>query len=178
MYCLLSFGTYGVSGLVLSIILGQRHGYDRLFYRIHKMDSTKKNIEMLQQLKTAGFRIALDDFGTGYSSLTYMRQLPVSKVKVDRSFVRDMIDNNEDRALVETIVAMAHTLGREVVAEGLETLEHGVPLLRCGCDYGQGYGIARPMPPSDLAAWATRWRMPRVWKDAAPRSPAVPDYRS
>ena len=142
------------------------------------LENLKEITDRIHGCMRLGVQFSLDDFGTGYSSLTYMRQLPVSKVKVDRSFVRDMIGNNEDRALVENIVAMAHTLGREVVAEGLETLEHGVPLLRCGCDYGQGYGIARPMPPSDLAAWATRWRMPRVWKDAAPRSPAVPDYRS
>ena len=125
-----------------------------------------------------GVRFSLDDFGTGYSSLTYLRQLPVSTVKVDRSFVRDMLSNNEDRALVENIVGMAHTFGREVVAEGLETLEHGVPLIRCGCDFGQGYGIARPMPPSDLAVWAAQWRMPQVWKDAAAHSGIVTDFQS
>jgi len=113
-----------------------------------------------------GVDFALDDFGTGYSSLTYLRELPARQVKIDRSFVRDMLDNENDRALVESIVGMAHTLGRQVVAEGVETLAHGVPLIRCGCDCAQGYGIARPMPPEELPGWLATWSMPPVWAEA------------
>ena len=134
--------------------------------------------ERIRGCMELGVRFSLDDFGTGYSSLTYMRQLPVSNVKIDRSFVIEMLRNKEDRALVENIVGLAHTFGREVVAEGLETIEHGVPLIRWGCDYGQGYGIARPMPPADLVTWAAQWRMPQVWRDAVPRSITVPDFQS
>lgn len=114
-----------------------------------------------------GVGFALDDFGTGYSSLTYLRQLPVDQVKIDRSFVRDMLDNPDDQSLVESIVGMAHTLGRQVVAEGVETIEHGVLLIRCGCDSAQGYGIARPMAPEALPEWATRWKTPREWSEVA-----------
>ncbi len=142
------------------------------------LENLKEITARIRDCMKLGVRFSLDDFGTGYSSLTYMRQLPVSTVKVDRSFVIDMLRNEEDRALVENIVGMARTLNRQVVAEGLETLEHGVPLIRCGCDFGQGYGIARPMPPSDLAAWAAQWRMPQVWKDAALRSTIAPGFRS
>jgi len=112
-----------------------------------------------------GVGFALDDFGTGYSSLTYLRQLPVGLVKIDRSFVLDMLDNPDDRSLVENIVGMAHTLGRQVVAEGVETAEHGALLIRCGCDSAQGYGIARPMEPENLPEWVTRWKRPKEWEE-------------
>lgn len=130
------------------------------------LENLKEIIERIDGCMQMGVQFALDDFGTGYSSLTYMRQLPVNTVKVDRSFVRDMLHNQEDAALVQNIIGMARTLNRKVVAEGLETIEHGVPLIRCGCDYGQGYGIAKPMPPADLAGWVKQWRMPQIWKDA------------
>lgn len=113
-----------------------------------------------------GVNFALDDFGTGYSSLTYLRELPARQVKIDRSFVCDMLENTNDRALVESIVGMAHTLGRQVVAEGVETLAHGEPLIRCRCDYAQGYGIGRPMPAEDFPGWLSTWRMPLAWAEA------------
>lgn len=129
------------------------------------LENLREITERIQGCMRLGVQFALDDFGTGYSSLTYMRQLPVSTVKVDRSFVRDMLHNKEDRALVQNIIGMAQALNRKIVAEGLETIEHGVPLIRCGCDYGQGYGIARPMPPADFVDWVKQWRMPQIWKD-------------
>ncbi|SBW12181.1 putative diguanylate cyclase/phosphodiesterase (GGDEF & EAL domains) with PAS/PAC sensor(S) [uncultured Alphaproteobacteria bacterium] len=110
-----------------------------------------------------GVRFALDDFGTGYASLTYFRRLPVSLLKIDRSFVADILDDAEDQALVRSIVAMARSFGRVTVAEGVETLEHGLPLLRYGCDFAQGFGIARPMPGDEIEPWAAAWRMPEAW---------------
>jgi len=110
-----------------------------------------------------GISFSLDDFGTGYSSLNYFRRLPVKFLKIDRSFVQDIIDNVEDQALVESIVRMAHALNRQVVAEGVESVEHGVPLVRYGCDLAQGYGIARPMPARDIVTWVPTWRMPDLW---------------
>lgn len=133
MYCLLSFGTYGVSGLVLSIILGQRHGYDRLFYRIHKMDSTKKNIEMLQQLKTAGFRIALDDFGTGYSSFQYLQTLPITTLKIDKSFIDNITQNKKTESIVRQIIEIGHEMDLVVVAEGVESKEQKDVLNSLSC---------------------------------------------
>jgi diguanylate cyclase (GGDEF)-like protein/PAS domain S-box-containing protein len=130
------------------------------------LENLSEVTERIQGCMKLGVSFSLDDFGTGYSSLTYLRQLPVGTVKIDRSFVSDMLENAEDSLLVESIVGMAHTLGRKVVAEGVETLEHGVQLIRCGCDWGQGYGIARPMPPGDLQKWIAQWSMPKIWSDA------------
>ena len=77
-----------------------------------------------------------------------------------------MLDNPDDQSLVESIVGMAHTLGRQVVAEGVETVEHGALLIRCGCDSAQGYGIARRMEPEKLPDWVARWKRPEQWVEA------------
>jgi len=113
-----------------------------------------------------GVQSSIDDFGTGFSSLTYLRKLPAGLVKIDRSFVVDLLENLEDQALVQGIVGMAHSLGRTVLAEGVESLEHGAHLLRCGCDWAQGYGIAHPLPPDAVPAWLAGWRMPKMWNEA------------
>jgi EAL domain-containing protein (putative c-di-GMP-specific phosphodiesterase class I) len=96
-----------------------------------------------------GVEFALDDFGTGYSSLTYLKRLPVSTLKMDQSFVRDMLVNPDDLAILEGVIGLAKAFQRTVIAEGVETVEHGVQLLRLGCHLAQGYGIARPMPAAD-----------------------------
>jgi len=100
-----------------------------------------------------GVRFALDDFGTGYSSLSYLRRLPADTLKIDQSFVRDMLVDEADRAIVEGVIALAHTFNRITVAEGVESLEHFQALQAMGCDLGQGYGIAHPMPGHELLAW-------------------------
>jgi len=100
-----------------------------------------------------GVRFALDDFGTGYSSLNYLKQLPAETLKVDRSFVRDMLDDQEDLAIIEGVIGLASVFGKEVIAEGVETPEHGVMLMRIGCDHAQGYAIARPMPADSMLDW-------------------------
>lgn len=130
---------------------------------LENLDEVTTRIRGCMQL---GVMFSLDDFGTGYSSLTYLRQLPVNKVKIDRSFVREMLVNPDDQSIVESIIAMAHSLGRQVIAEGVETAEHGALLLQCGCDCAQGYGIARPMPPEQLTEWAAHWGMPAEWAAA------------
>jgi EAL domain-containing protein (putative c-di-GMP-specific phosphodiesterase class I) len=99
-----------------------------------------------RRLPALGVRFSLDDFGTGYSSLTYLRRLPASMLKIDQSFVRDMLWDPEDLAIVEGVIGLAAAFRRTVIAEGVETAEHGELLLRLGCDQAQGYGIARPMP--------------------------------
>ena len=93
-----------------------------------------------------GVTLALDDFGTGYSSLTYFRRLPADTLKIDQSFVRDMLDDPDDLAIVEGVIGLTRAFNRHVVAEGVETPEHGPILLQLGCDIAPGYGIARPMP--------------------------------
>lgn len=105
-----------------------------------------------------GVVFALDDFGTGYSSLAQLRKLPVQQLKIDRSFVRDMLVDPEDLAIVEGVVGLARVFGREVIAEGVETAVHAQRLVALGCPWVQGYGIARPMPAADVAAWVAQWR--------------------
>jgi len=120
------------------------------------MSDMKQALEWLQALRQVGIRIYLDDFGTGYSSLSYLKRFPVTTVKVDKSFVRDMGEDSSDRALVEAIVAMTRSLGLEVVAEGVEN-EAQLALLRgMGTRYGQGYHFSRPVPASDFPAVAER----------------------
>ena len=115
-----------------------------------------------------GVRFALDDFGTGYSSLTYLKRLPVSNLKIDQSFVRGMLNDPDDLAILEGVVGFAAAFHQDIVAEGVETIEHGRMLLRLGCHTGQGYGIARPMPADALPNWAATWRPDDAWQDVAP----------
>ncbi|MDO8701456.1 MAG: EAL domain-containing protein [Undibacterium sp.] len=110
-----------------------------------------------------GVKFSLDDFGTGYSSLTYLKRLPVAQLKIDQSFVRDMLDDPDDLAILEGVIGMAAAFRRDVIAEGVETIEHGEMLLQLGCELAQGYGIARPMPAGQLPGWAAAWRPDAAW---------------
>ncbi len=111
-----------------------------------------------------GVRVALDDFGTGYSSLTYFRRLPVDTLKIDQTFVHDMLDDPEDLGIVESVINLAKAFKRPVIAEGVETLKHGEMLVALGCRFGQGYGIARPMPAGQLPDWIRAWHGERAWR--------------
>jgi len=111
-----------------------------------------------------GINFALDDFGTGYSSLTYLRRLPINLIKIDQSFVRDMLDDPDDLAIVEGVIALAKSFKLGVIAEGVETVEHGTALLKLGCELAQGYGIAKPMPASDIPTWISQWKPDVNWK--------------
>ena len=112
-----------------------------------------------------GVQFALDDFGTGYSSLTYLRHLPTSLIKIDQSFIRDMLTDPDDCAIVESIISLAKAFQRKVIAEGVETIEHGTALLQLGCELGQGYGISKPMPASDMPAWLNDWKPYNDWRN-------------
>jgi EAL domain-containing protein (putative c-di-GMP-specific phosphodiesterase class I) len=112
-----------------------------------------------------GVNFALDDFGTGYSSLTYLRRLPASLIKIDQSFVRDMLSDVDDLAIVEGVIALAKSFKRDVIAEGVETIEHGTALLKLGCELAQGYGIAKPMPGNDIQAWISDWKPDISWQN-------------
>ena len=114
-----------------------------------------------------GVSFALDDFGTGYSSLTYLKRLPVNMLKIDQSFVRDMLDDPDDLAIVEGVVGLATAFRLKVIAEGVETIEHAALLLQLGCDLAQGYGIARPMPADQLPTWMATWKPEPAWAGLA-----------
>lgn len=116
--------------------------------------------ECRQQL---GVSIALDDFGTGYSSLTHLRHLMVNSVKIDQSFVRDMIDDSHDYTIVDGVISLAEAFNRQVIAEGVESRVHGEMLLMMGCDLAQGFGIARPMPAANVPEWIDTYQPDPHW---------------
>ena len=118
---------------------------------------------VIESCRDMGVNFALDDFGTGYSSLTYLKRLPVAQIKIDQSFVHDMPDDPDDLAIVEGVLGLAKAFKLEVIAEGVETVQHGTKLLQLGCDLAQGYGIARPMPADKVADWIDAWRPDSAW---------------
>jgi len=128
------------------------------------LDDTAVVSEILNQCRAMGVSVSLDDFGTGYSSLTYLKQLPADTLKIDRSFVGDMLVDQGDRAIVEGIIGLGRAFRRDVIAEGVETAEHGKLLVGLGCDLAQGYGIARPMPAAELVEWVRDYRQPEAWR--------------
>ena len=113
---------------------------------------------LVARCQAIGVRFALDDFGTGYSTLTYLKRLPVDVLKIDRSFVHHMLDDTQDRAIVEGVIGLARTFGCVVVAEGVESPAQARTLLEMGCEIGQGTGIAAPMPSDQVAAWVREYR--------------------
>jgi len=119
--------------------------------------------KVIETCRGMGVLFALDDFGTGYSSLTYLKRLPASLLKIDQSFVRDMLDDPDDLAILDGVIGLAAAFRREVIAEGVETVAHGQMLLQLGCELGQGYGIARPMPAEALPDWARSWKPDASW---------------
>jgi EAL domain-containing protein (putative c-di-GMP-specific phosphodiesterase class I) len=112
-----------------------------------------RSLQSLAELKALGVRLSIDDFGTGYSSLAYLQQLEVHKLKVDMSFVRDMTTNSGNASIVRAVVAMGHSLGLEVVAEGVETQEQAVYLRQLHCNAIQGYLVSRPLPAEQMTAF-------------------------
>jgi len=120
--------------------------------------------QVIKDCQALGVQFALDDFGTGYSSLSYLKHLPVETLKIDQSFVRDMLEDEDDLAIVQGVIGLAESFRRQVIAEGVESIEHGIALLQMGCYLAQGYGIAKPMPASELADWVNNWQVPAEWK--------------
>lgn len=114
--------------------------------------------EKLRACTKLGVSFSLDDFGTGYSSLGYLKHLPTSTLKIDQAFIRDMLEDSDDRAIVNAIIGLAKSFGRTVIAEGVETQTHADQLLAMGCYLVQGYGIARPMPTSAVLDWIANWK--------------------
>ncbi|KQN75825.1 diguanylate cyclase [Duganella sp. Leaf61] len=129
---------------------------------------------IMQDCQALGIGFALDDFGTGYSSMSYLKRLPADVLKIDQSFVRNMLEDRDDLHLVSAVIGLAKSFGRAVIAEGVETVEHGAMLMRLGCDLVQGYGIARPMPADEVLDWVAAFehRAP-LWQAAAQLAPIV-----
>lgn len=178
-------GTWRAAGLdwTVSVNIAARHiqqadfmGHlERLLKRHPALPAHTLEIEILESValndvgqirqlvvdaQALGVSFSLDDFGTGYSSLNYLKRLPVDALKIDQTFVRDILDDQDDRALVEAVIGLAGAFHKTVIAEGVETLAQAKVLIELGCELGQGYGLARPMPVQELERWSAqfRWR--------------------
>ena len=125
------------------------------------LDDIDLVIQILSESRALGVTIALDDFGTGYSSLAYLKRLPVDCLKIDQTFVRDMLADPDDLSIIEGILGLAKAFNLKVIAEGVETLAHCRELLQLNCFSGQGYGIAKPMPAEALPQWVNN-QLPRL----------------
>ncbi|WP_244511243.1 putative bifunctional diguanylate cyclase/phosphodiesterase [Vreelandella arcis] len=127
------------------------------------MHDIQAALTTMAECQALGVNFAIDDFGTGFSSLTHLRQLPVDLIKIDQSFVRDMLSDADDMAIVESVIYMANRFQRPMLAEGVETLAHAQALIELGCELAQGYGIARPMPADELPQWLVAWPLRADW---------------
>jgi EAL domain-containing protein (putative c-di-GMP-specific phosphodiesterase class I) len=135
----------------------QAHGVTPADFEVELTESAlmaepERASAVLRTLSAMGVRLAIDDFGTGYSSLSYLKRFPARTVKIDRSFIDGLPGDNDDRAITQAVIAMAHSLGLLVVAEGVETAQQLAALRALGCDQAQGYLLGRPMPADELAA--------------------------
>jgi EAL domain-containing protein (putative c-di-GMP-specific phosphodiesterase class I) len=117
------------------------------------LDDNQRSLRQLAALHAMGVQLSVDDFGTGYSSLSYLKRLPVSELKLDKSFVRDLEIDPDDRALASAVIGIGRSLGLAVVAEGVETTGQRQVLMDAGCPIAQGYGLARPMSAEALEVW-------------------------
>ena len=154
----------------LQLILAKHESFDSSLLEIEILETSaledvNQASQIIEVCKILGIHFALDDFGTGYSSLTYLKQLPVETLKIDQSFVRNMLDDRDDLAILKGIVGLASAFDRKVIAEGVETYEHSQQLLLLGCELVQGYGIARPMPSEKMIEWSQKWEKDHIWLD-------------
>lgn len=124
--------------------------------------------DVIKGCREIGIKFALDDFGTGYSSLNYLKRLPVSTLKIDRSFVKDILFDPDDLSILEGIISMAAAFRLKVIAEGVESIEQGRLLLQLGCENAQGFCIARPMPADKIPDWLQKWQADEKWQNQQP----------
>lgn len=134
------------------------------------LEDIEQVVTMMKNARNVlGIRWALDDFGTGHASLTYLRRLPSQTLKIDRSFVRDLIHDVSDLIMVEGMTSLAASFHRDALAEGMESLAAGRLLVQVGCHFAQGYAIAKPMPAEAIDAWVEQWRPDPLWQQLSRR---------
>ncbi|MFZ4481683.1 MAG: EAL domain-containing protein, partial [Rhodoferax sp.] len=123
--------------------------------------------QVIQACRSIGVECTLDDFGSGQSSLTCLKRLPVKYLKIDQNFVRDMLDSSDSLLILIGVLRLASAFDLKVIAEGVETAQHGSILLELGCELAQGYGIARPMSADKLSGWVKQWKPDPIWNNVA-----------
>ena len=131
------------------------------------LDEIKQISRIIAACRQLGVRFAIDDFGTGYSSLMYLKHLPAQTLKIDRTFISDLLVDPDSLAIVRGVLGLAAAFKLDVIAEGVSSVEQGVRLLELGCHHAQGYSIARPMPAEQIPDWVGAWRNPDAWSIAA-----------
>ncbi|HQR29488.1 MAG TPA: EAL domain-containing protein [Anaeromyxobacteraceae bacterium] len=144
-----------VSGILREEQLHPRHLEIEITESV-AMNDFRRTLHTLQGLRDAGVRVAIDDFGTGYSSLAYLKRFPIQTLKIDRAFIADMMENPQDRAIVNAIIGMAHAMSMEVLAEGVEREDQLRYLVEKGCDRAQGWHFGKPMPAAEMEALLRR----------------------
>ncbi|OUR83887.1 hypothetical protein A9Q75_04520 [Colwellia psychrerythraea] len=153
----------------LNAALNRHHDIDSRNFKLEVLESsTLGNLERISNIIRAcrnklGIRIALDDFGTGYSSLSHLRQLPADTIKIDQSFVQDVLIDPDDFAIIDGVIGLSKSFSLNVIAEGVETTAHGLMLLLMGCKNAQGYAISKPMPANTLVDWIKEYKPNQTW---------------
>ncbi|MBV2092545.1 MAG: EAL domain-containing protein, partial [Candidatus Thiodiazotropha sp. (ex Ctena orbiculata)] len=130
----------------------------------HVMENPEEAIKVLSKIDNIGIKLALDDFGTGYSSLSYLKRLPITKLKIDRSFIKDLPNDTEDKAISKAVIALAKSLDLEILAEGVETVDQIEFLVENGCVVFQGFFYSKPIPVGEMEAYLEK----KTWIDAEP----------
>jgi EAL domain-containing protein (putative c-di-GMP-specific phosphodiesterase class I) len=129
------------------------------------MDDPVRALATLDKLSSMSIKLSIDDFGTGYSSLAYLKRLPVDELKIDKSFILKMEQDESDKKIVQSTIDLGHNLGLKVVAEGIENQIVWDLLRKMGCDSGQGYYMSKPMPASDFVSWIELWESSSIYKE-------------
>lgn len=156
----------------LEVLLKNHSGVSSSFLELEiletsALDCVNQVSDTLNTCHDLGVTFALDDFGTGHSSFARLRNLSADMIKIDQCFVGNMLEDANDFAIVETIVGLAKAFNREVIAEGVETIDQGLALLQLGCELAQGYVIAKPMPADEIPKWASSWKGDNTWISAS-----------
>ena len=174
----MQFNTPGLPQQVMEVLAQTGLPASRLELEVTEgalMENTDATRAALQALQAHGLRIALDDFGTGYSSLAYLTRTPISHIKIDKCFVSGLLEGGESEAIVRAVLAMAHSLGMHVTAEGVETIEQARALKAMGCDGLQGFYFSRPVAASAVASLvALQWTLQDEASNPRSKSPALP----
>jgi diguanylate cyclase (GGDEF)-like protein/PAS domain S-box-containing protein len=131
----------------------------------HAFDDISQANKMINTFQQMGFNIALDDFGTGYSTLTYLKDLSINTLKIDKSFVMDMLHDRASLSILEATIALAEAFRCDVIAEGVESVEHGNTLIQLGCYKAQGYVLSKPMPSYEVEAWLSSFKGHNIWEE-------------